>query len=426
MWRCSKMKVMLSRFLSVILLLSLTACSGNSSTAGSDGESTNAKPNTQSAESGNPAADDTEKKPGPETEEPKATGKKIAYIPKVGDEAYWIAVESGAKAATEAQGAELLIYSDSADKATAINQAAYIQTAIDEGVDAIAFAALDSEATDAALQSAQAAGITVVGFDSDPGEEARDWFVNQVDPDELASVLLTELEASIGDKYTPETPAKVALVSTTPSTPNQNTWIESIKRAYYSDYNIALTESGAIDFEKCKENTRNNTYAVREKYDLLKVELIPENIIYCGNGTGLNEITSYLTAHPDTNALITLTTNVVPSCGTAIESCGLKDSCVFGGIATPTESKPYLESGIMTSVVLWQAYDLGFLAIETACAAVTGTLENGASEYCSSLSYQNQVEDITIYPNSHLIDGNTVYLGGPATFTLESLDKWKT
>ncbi len=416
------MKVMLSGFLAAVLLLSLTACSGNTSQTGNG--STGAKNDTQSAESGSSATENVEK--APETDEPKAAGKKIAFIPKVRDDAYWMAVESGARAAAEAQGAELIVYSDSAGQATAANQAAYIQNAIDEGVDSIAFAALDSEATDAALKSAQAAGITVVGFDSDPGEDVRDWFVNQVDPDELASVLLTELETSIGDKYTPEAPAKVALVSTTPSTPNQNTWIESIKRAYYTDYNIALTASGAIDFEKCKENTRNNTYTVREKYDLLDVELIPENIIYGGTGTGLNEITAYLTAHPDTNALITLTTNVVAACGTAIESCGLKDSCVFGGIATPTESKPYLENGTMTSVVLWQAYDLGSLAVETACAAVIGTLKDGASEYCSSLSYQNQVEDITIYPNSHLIDGRTIYLGGPASFTLDSLDKWKT
>ncbi len=420
------MKVMLSRLLAVILLLSVTACGRSPSATGSDDESAGAKTDTQSAGPGNPAAGDTENKPSPENDGPKAIGKKIAYIPKVSDEAYWIAVESGAKTAAEAQGAELLIYSDSADKASAANQAAYIQTAIDEGADAIVFAALDSEAADTALQSAQAAGITVVGFDSDPGEEARDWFVNQVDPDELASVLLTELETYIGDKYTQEAPAKVALVSTTPNTPNQNTWIESIKRAYYTDYNIALTESGAIDFEKCKENTRKNTYTVRDKYNLLDVELIPENIIYAGNGTGLNEITAYLTAHPDTNALITLTTNAVPSCGAAIESRGLKGSCVFGGIAAPTESKPYLENGTMTSVVLWQAYDLGSLAIEIACAAVTGTLKKDESEYSSSLSYQNQVEGVSIYPNSHLIDGSTIYLGGPATFTLDSLDKWKT
>lgn len=351
----------------------------------------------------------------------------IAYIPKERNESFWQAVEAGAQQAAADLGIELIMYGDAAGANTAANQSTYVETATELEVDAIAFAALDADSTDVALQAAQAEGIAVVGFDSDPGEEARDWFVNQVDPNELASILLDDIVANVGDKYSAEAPAIVYLVSTNLTTPNQNTWIEAIKDAYYSDYEVAYTETGAIDFDTCKQNTRDNTYTVDEKYAMLDLKVNPDSdIIYAGDGAGLEEIEATLSAHPEINVLISLTTNVIASCATAIESCGMKETCIFNGIATPGDSKAYLESGLMTTVVLWQAYDLGYLAINTAYAAAKGELVEGATEYVSNLSGATQVEGISTYAESHLVDGYTVYLGGPATFTLETLDCWKS
>ncbi len=350
----------------------------------------------------------------------------IAYVPKERNESFWQAVEAGAQKAADDLGAELIMYGDAAGANTAANQSTYVETATDLEVDAIVFAALDADSTDAALQSAQSNGITVVGFDSDPGEEARDWFVNQVDPNELAVSLLDDIVANVGDKYSADEPAIVYLVSTNLTTPNQNTWIEAIKAAYYSDYEIAYTDTGAIDFDTCKQNTRDNTYTVNEKYAMLDVKVNPDSdIIYAGDGAGLEEIEATLSAHPEINVLISLTTNVIASCATAIESCGMTDTCIFNGIATPGDSKAYLENGLMTTVVLWQAYDLGYLAVNTAYAAVTGDLEEGATEFTSLLSGTTQVEGVSTYADSHLVDGKVVYLGGPATFTLDTLDCWK-
>jgi rhamnose transport system substrate-binding protein len=350
----------------------------------------------------------------------------IAYIPKERNESFWQAVEAGATQAADDLGVDLIMYGDAAGANTAANQSTYVETATELEVDAIVFAALDADSTDAALQAAQAEGITVVGFDSDPGEEARDWFVNQVDPAELATILLDDIVENIGDQYTADAPAIVYLVSTNLTTPNQNTWIEAIKAAYYSDYEIVYTESGAIDFDTCKQNTRDNTYTVNEKYAMLDVKVNPDSdIIYAGDGAGLEEIEATLSAHPEINALISLTTNVIASCATAIESCGMTDTCIFNGIATPGDSKAYLENGLMTTVVLWQAYDLGYLAVNTAYSAVTGDLTEGATEYVSNLSGTTQVEGISTYADAHKVDGVTVYLGGPATFTLDTLDCWK-
>ena len=351
----------------------------------------------------------------------------IAYIPKERNESFWQAVEAGAQQAAKDRGVNLIMYGDAAGANTAANQSTYVETATELGVNAIVFAALDADSTDAALQAAQAAGISVVGFDSDPGEEARDWFVNQVDPAALAEILLDDLVTNIGSKYSASSPALVYLVSTNLTTPNQNTWIEHLKAVYYSDYEIVYTESGAIDFDACKDNTRKNTYTVNEKYNMLDMRCNPDSdIIYAGDGDGLTEIEATLSAHSDINALISLTTNVIASCATAIDSCGMSDTCIFNGIATPGDSKAYLESGLMTTVVLWQAYDLGYLAVDAAYAAATGELKEGATSYVSGLSGQTQVEGVSTYDDSHHVDGVTVYLGAPATFNLDTLDCWKS
>ncbi len=394
------MKKMFSVILACALLLLVTACGGTFPDANTG------------------AQEDTQPK--------KHEGIKVAFIPKETDESFWQAVENGAEAAAETYGAEFTAYADKAGENSAEKQAAYIDKAVSEKVDAIAFAALDSEYTDEALKKARDAGICVIGFDSDPGEEVRDFFVNQVDPDELADTILEDLKENFGYKYSSDVPANVALVSTNPETPNQNTWIECIKKAYYSDYSIVYTDSGEIDFEACIKNTRENTYTVRDQYSMLKLSTTPEAIIYGGDGDGYEQIHSYLVSHPDTNALISLTTNVVNSCGKAIEACGLTGKCVFNGIAVPGDAKPYLENKIMTTVILWQAYDLGYLAVDVACSAASGDLLNGMTEYVSGLSDEVQVEGSSIYPVSHLVDDSTIYLGGPATFHLDSIDKWKT
>lgn len=404
------MKKLLALVLALAMVLSLAACGGSSSSTST------ATP----AADGSAATEKTDAAKGDIT---------IAYIPKERAESFWQAVEAGAQAAADDLGANLIMYGDAAGANTAANQSTYVETATELGVDAIAFAALDSDSTDAALQAAQADGISVVGFDSDPGAEARDWFVNQVDPDELAKILLDDLVTNIGADYSADSQAQVYLVSTNLTTPNQNTWIESIKKAYYSDYEIAYTDAGAIDFDKCNEQTKSGSYTVKDEYNMLNVHVTPGadgNIIYAGDGDGLTEIESFLTAHSDANALVSLTTNVIASCASAIDSCGLTGKCIFNGIATPGDSKAYLEDGTMTTVVLWQAYDLGYLAVNAAYAAATGELTVGDTEFVSGLSGQTQVEGISTYSDSHKVDGVTVFLGGPATFGLDTLDAWKS
>lgn len=78
----------------------------------------------------------------------------------------------------------------------------------------------------------------------------------------------------------------------------------------------------------------------------------------------------------------------------------------------------------MTEVILWQAYDLGYLAVEAAVAAAKG--EISGDTYVSTLSGTTQVEGVSTYPEEgHKINGTEIILGDPATFTLDSISAWK-
>ena len=104
---------------------------------------------------------------------------------------------------------------------------------------------------------------------------------------------------------------------------------------------------------------------------------------------------------------------------------GLEDSCMFNGLAVPGDSEQYLEEGVMTEVILWQAYDLGYLAVNAAVEAVNGDLTGDT--FVSELSGKDQVEGVSVYPEEgHKISNNEIILGNPAVFTLDTVDKFKS
>ena len=404
-----KLRKVTALTLAAAMTLSLAACGNQGSTPAASG--TDASGNETS---------------GTDTEAASGDKMVVAYIPKERNEAFWQAVESGAQSAADTLGVELKMYGDPAGSNTASNQATYVETATQSGADAIAFAALDADSTDAALQAAMNQGISVVGFDSDPGPEARDWFVNQADPEGIAVACLDDLVKNLGSKYSKENPAVVYLVSTNPTTPNQNTWIEYIKKVYFSDYEIKYAEDGvSIDFDACKENTKSGTFTVNDAYACLDVKVNPDSdIIYAGDGSGNDIIPGVVAAHPEINALVSLTTNVIDTCAQTIKDLNMQETCIFNGIAVPASCESYLTDGIMTEVILWQAYDLGYLAVEAAVAAAKGELSGDT--YISTLSGTTQVEGVSDYPaEGHKINGTEIILGDPATFTLDTIGAWK-
>ena len=142
-----KLRKVTALTLAAAMTLSLAACGNQGSTPAASG--TDASGNETS---------------GTDTEAASGDKMVVAYIPKERNEAFWQAVESGAQSAADTLGVELKMYGDPAGSNTASNQATYVETATQSGADAIAFAALDADSTDAALQAAMNQGIAESSF----------------------------------------------------------------------------------------------------------------------------------------------------------------------------------------------------------------------------------------------------------------------
>jgi len=313
---------------------------------------------------------------------------KIGMIPKFTGVDYFIACENGAYKAAEDLGVTVDWQGDPSGQETAANQQAYIQTFIDKEYDAILVSALDAESYADTLKSAMAEGILVITWDADVREDSRDYMVNQTENSDIGIAMMSGLAGSFTEAGT------VAVVSSDPNASNQNAWIAAIKDEYES-----------------KKDT-----------DYKHVTFI-EEIFYAGNNqadadTAVNTI---MTQNEDLKGIFALSSMAVPATIKASEDLGKAVGDVgIAGLGVPVTSVDAMESGLMPAVVLWQPYDLGYLAVNLAVDLLRGDAKKGMDSYVSDLSGTSQIGD-AMYPASHKItEDGQVILGPSISFGLDN------
>jgi ABC-type sugar transport system substrate-binding protein len=101
-----------------------------------------------------------------------------------------------------------------------------------------------------------------------------------------------------------------------------------------------------------------------------------------------------LTQNPDITGIFAISSLAVPATGKAVTD--LKKpagSVAIQGLGVPVTAKDNMTSGLMKSVVLWQPYDLGYLAVEFAAKLKKGEVKAGDTSFKSSLSGQKQLKE---------------------------------
>jgi rhamnose transport system substrate-binding protein len=331
---------------------------------------------------------------------------RVGVIPKFIAEDYFIAAENGFRQAERELGNVVVDWvGDTMSQTSAANQQNYIQSFVDRGYDAILVSALDPESYASTLRQAREEGILVVTWDADVNPSARDWFVNQGEFDEIGIATLRGIAGDLlghGDGRAP-----VALVSTTPDSPNQNAWLQAIIREY--------------------ESKRDSDYSH------LELMRAPDEIVYAGNdqGTADGVIRALLSANPDIEGIIALSSNTVPAVSSARDQMGIGSEIKIVGISVPETSRGDMEAGNMSAVVLWQPFDLGYLTLQLTVAVLEGNAPTG-DRYVSPLSGTNMtvsfvdgsVED---YPSDghKILANNEVILGPPIVWNLNNIDRFR-
>ena len=307
-------------------------------------------------------------------------GKKIvlADVPKLIGIGYFAATTKGqAEAAAELtkKGLPTEVTTDAPTEAAIQKQIEYIDNNISKGVDGILFASNDPTAISPVLRKALKAGIHVIGYDAESEPDAREWFIQQATPDGIGKALVDSMVAEVGKQ------ADIGIVTSSLTAPNQNAWIAEIKK-YISAQGLGLNIVAILPSEEDQQK------AFQACGDIIK-------------------------AHPTVKGIIGLSSVAFPGAADAITHANLIGQVACTGLSTPNQMKPFVKSGCVKSVVLWNPVDLGYAAIYAMRAVVDGKLKPGDTEL-----------DAGRLGKLKLINGSQFLLGPPFIFNKDNIDQF--
>ena len=306
---------------------------------------------------------------------PTAKDLKITFLPKQVNNPYFTVAQGGAQQAATALGEQLKATGPS--DADASSQVTYINTAAQQGQNALLLAANDSNAVAPALKAARKQGMKVVTFDSDAAPDARDLFINQASSQEIAAGQVKLISDAIGGS------GEIAILSATANATNQNAWIAIMKQEL-----------------------------AKPQYANLKLD----EIAY-GNDddqTSFQKTQGLLQAHPNLKGIISPTTVGVAAAARYLDSSSYKGKVALTGLGTPNQMRKFIQDGTVGSVALWDPAKLGELATYAAVALASGQITGKQGEKFKA----GDLGEYTVGANGEVV------LGPPLTFTKDNIDKY--
>jgi rhamnose transport system substrate-binding protein len=302
---------------------------------------------------------------------------KLGMMPKNKGIPYFNAAEKGAREAAEALGDVELTYDGPLEDRSEA-QSSMLDTWIVRRFDALAVACNDPEQIATTLARARDENLTVITWDADanPASSRRQFFVNQVDGEELARALVDEMAQQAGED------ARVAVVSSSPTAPNQTAWLK-LMEAYRAERYPKMSPVGRI-IEYAGENQARS----KEKAQ------------------------SILKAYPDVRGIWGMTSVAFPGAADAVREAGRKGEVAVVGLATPNDMKQFVHDGVVKSVFLWNVVDLGYLTVHVARAVARGELREGATTFSAGRLGEVKVR------------GQEVLLGKPMRFDASNIDQF--
>ena len=312
---------------------------------------------------------------GQPVDAPDLAGQPITLVdvPKLVGIGYFAATTEGMQQAAEELG-NVTVTTDAPTEANIDEQITFIDNYITQGVNGVLFAANDPVAIAPVLRRALEEGIHVVGYDANSEPDAREWFVNQAEFNGIGKALIDSMVAEIGED------GSFAIVTSTFTTPNQARWIAEMQ-AYQ---------------EKCYP----------ELMWLATLEAQEDNIL------SFNQATTLITQYGDElDGLFGMTSVATPASAEAVTQADACGDIAVVGLATPNAMKPYVESGCVQSVVLWNPIDLGYAAVYVMRAVVDGEFAPGDTSVEAGRLGTLQV-----------VNGSEVLLGPPFIYTAENIN----
>ncbi len=258
----------------------------------------------------------------------------VTFMPKNLGNPYFETSDAGGQKAVEEFGGT---YDEvGPDTAGPDAQVSFIDTAAQQGINALVVSANDTTALCDSLNAARDAGTKVVTFDSDTEVDCRDIFINQATAEGIAQVQVDMIAEQIDDA------GEVAILSAAASATNQNAWIEMMEKELadnHPDIELVDTVYGDDDDQ-----------------------------------TSFDKTAALLQSHPDLKGIISPTTVGIAAAARYLSTSDAKGKVALTGLGTPNQMRDYVEDGTVTEFALWNPEDLGYLAAFAAKALVDGDI----------------------------------------------------
>jgi rhamnose transport system substrate-binding protein len=306
---------------------------------------------------------------------PTAKDLKITFLPKQVNNPYFTVAQGGAEKAATALGEQLKATGPSS--ADASSQVTYINTAAQQGQNALLLAANDSNAVAPALKAARKQGVKVVTFDSDAAADARDLFINQASSQEIAAGQVKLISDAIGGA------GEIAILSATANATNQNAWIAIMKQE------LAKPAYAKITLDEIAYGNDDDQTSFQKTQGLLQ-------------------------AHPNLKGIISPTTVGVAAAARYLDSSSYKGKVALTGLGTPNQMRKFLQDGTVGSIALWDPAQLGALATYAAVALASGQITGKQGDKFKA----GELGEYTVGANGEVV------LGPPLTFTKDNVDKY--
>jgi rhamnose transport system substrate-binding protein len=295
----------------------------------------------------------------------------IAMMPKAKGDPYFISCRAGAEEAAKELGVELIW--DGPTGLDAARQNELVENWITRGVDAIAVAVENRAGISTVLRKARGRGIKVLTWDADAEPDARDFFVNQATPEGIANALTDEAARLLNAT------GEFAIITGALSAANQNEWMAFIKKRLGEKYpNLKLATIRPSD------DDRDKSFA---------------------------ETQTIMRVYPSVKLVMAISAPAVPGSAEAVRQAGRKDVSVIG-LSLPNINKPYVHSGVVQAVILWNTKDLGYLTVLASSMFVQGKFQAGAPSIEAG-----RLGTISLR-------GSEIVLGAPLLMNKANIDKY--
>jgi rhamnose transport system substrate-binding protein len=249
---------------------------------------------------------------------------RVGLVVKSLGNGFFEAARDGAMEAAKELGNAEVIYTGPTST-TAEGQIESINALMAQHVDAIAVSANDPDALAPVLKRAMQRGIKVISWDSGVAQDARIVHLNP-SSNALIGAMCIKLAADVAG----QDGGKLAILSATPTSSNQNIWIDEMKKVLpdYSQLDLIDTVYG----DDLADKSYRETVALLKKYPDLKVIVAPTSV-------------------------------GIVAAAQAVEDQGQVGKVYVTGLGLPSELAGHVDAGSVKSFAIWNPIDLGYSAM---------------------------------------------------------------